>query len=83
MAQLSSDLLAEVLVGAGLIPREQLETVSGSRTNDLEKLDETLVRLGLARGGGIFSPPAPPFGARVYPRDRPRYRSRSPGTTAE
>jgi len=55
MAQLSSDLLAEVLVGAGVVTREQLETVASSRTNDLEKLDETLVRLGLAREEDIFS----------------------------
>jgi len=67
MAQLSSDLLAEVLVGAGLITREQLETVSGSRTNDLEKLDETLVRLGLAREEDIFSALARHLGLEYVP----------------
>ncbi len=67
MAQLSSDLLAEVLVGARLITREQLETVSGSRTNDLEKLDETLVRLGLAREEDIFSALARHLGLEYVP----------------
>jgi len=67
MAQLSSDLLAEVLVGAGLITREQIETVSGSRTNDLEKLDETLVRLGLAREEDIFSALARHLGLEYVP----------------
>ena len=67
MAQLSSDLLAEVLVGAGLITREQLETASGSRTNDLEKLDETLVRLGLAREEDIFSALARHLGLEYVP----------------
>ena len=55
MAQLSSDPLAEVLVGAGLVTREQLEAVATSRNDDLEKLDETLVRLGVAREEDIFS----------------------------
>ncbi len=55
MAQLSSDPLAEVLVGVGLVTREQLEAVATSRNNDLEKLDETLVRLGLAREEDISS----------------------------
>ncbi|MCJ7751077.1 MAG: GspE/PulE family protein, partial [Armatimonadetes bacterium] len=67
MAQLSSDLLAEVLVGAGLISREQLETVAGSRANDLEKLDETLVRLGLAREEDIFSALARHLGLEYVP----------------
>ncbi len=67
MAQLSSDLLAEVLVGAGLITREQLETVSDSRTNDLEKLDETLVRLGVAREDDIFSALARHLGLEYVP----------------
>jgi type II secretion system protein E len=55
MAQLSSDPLAEVLVGAGLVSRDQLEAVSASRNNDVERLDETLVRLGLASEEDIFS----------------------------
>ncbi len=67
MAQLSSDLLAEVLVGAGLITRDQLETVSDSRTNDLEKLDETLVRLGVAREDDIFSALARHLGLEYVP----------------
>ena len=67
MAQLSSDLLAEVLVGAGVITREQIETVSSSRKNDLEKLDETLVRLGLAREEDIFSALARHLGLEYIP----------------
>jgi len=67
MAQLSSDLLAEVLVGAGVITREQVETVSSSRKNDLEKLDETLVRLGLAREEDIFSALARHLGLEYIP----------------
>jgi len=67
MAQLSSDLLAEVLVGAGVMTREQIETVSNSRKNDLEKLDETLVRLGLAREEDIFSALARHLGLEYIP----------------
>jgi len=67
MAQLSSDLLAEVLVGAGVISREQLETVTSSRKNDLEKLDETLVRLGLVPEEDIFSAVARHLGLEYVP----------------
>ncbi|MBN1460733.1 MAG: Flp pilus assembly complex ATPase component TadA, partial [Armatimonadetes bacterium] len=55
MAQLSSDLLAEVLVGAGLVTRDQLDSLGSSRTSESEKLDETIIRLGLAREDQIYS----------------------------
>ncbi len=55
MAQLSSDPLAEVLVGAGVITRDKLEAAASSRRNGNERLDETLVRLGLAREDEVFS----------------------------
>jgi type II secretion system protein E len=67
MAQLSSDVLAEVLVGAGVITRDQLETVAGSRTNGIEGLDETLVRLGLANEEDIFSAIARHLGLEYVP----------------
>lgn len=43
------DPLAEVLVDAGVITREQLEAATAARANSLERLDETITRLGLAR----------------------------------
>jgi type II secretion system protein E len=67
MAQLSSDVLAEVLVGAGVITRDQLEGVASSRSNGMEGLDETLVRLGLAREEDIFSAIARHLGLEYVP----------------
>ena len=67
MAQLSSDVLAEVLVGAGVITRDQLEAVASSRSNGVEGLDETLVRLGLAREDDIFSAIARHLGLEYVP----------------
>ncbi len=55
MAQLSSDPMAEVLVGAGLVSRDQLEAAAASRNNDAERLDESLVRLGLVSEEDVFS----------------------------
>ncbi len=67
MAQLSSDLLAEVLVGAGLVTRDQLETAAASRNDDVERLDESLVRLGLADEADIFSAVARHLGLEFVP----------------
>jgi type II secretion system protein E len=81
MAQLSSDppsprvgqgyggqgLLAEVLVGAGVITRDQLEAVATSRSNGMERLDEVLVRLGIARETDIFSAVARHLGLEYVP----------------
>jgi type II secretion system protein E len=67
MAQLSSDLLAEVLVGAGLVTRDQLETAAASRNDDVERLDESLVRLGLADEADIFAAVARHLGLEFVP----------------
>jgi type II secretion system protein E len=48
------DPLAEVLVDAGVITREQLEAATAARANSLERLDETITRLGLARETDIY-----------------------------
>jgi type II secretion system protein E len=50
----TGDPLAEVLVDAGVISREQLESAVAARTNGLERLDETIARLGLAREADIY-----------------------------
>jgi len=55
MTQASSDIVAEVLLGAGLLTREQLESVADSRMNGTEKLDEAVVRLGVAREEDVYS----------------------------
>ncbi len=67
MAQLSSDRLAEVLVSAGVIAREQLELVTSSNKDDVERLDETLVRLGLAREEDISAAVARHLGLEYVP----------------
>jgi type II secretory ATPase GspE/PulE/Tfp pilus assembly ATPase PilB-like protein len=67
MAQLSGNLLAEVLVGAGVVSREQLDSVSTSRNDLQERLDETLVRLGLAREEDIYAAVARHLGLEYLP----------------
>jgi type II secretion system protein E len=55
MAETSRDPLAEVLVEAGVVSPEQLETITSARSNELERLDEVAVRLGVAREEDIYS----------------------------
>ena len=55
MAQLSGDPLAEILVEAGVISRQQLETAVAACDSGPERLDEALTRLGLAREEEIYS----------------------------
>jgi type II secretion system protein E len=55
MTQSPEDPLAEVLVSAGVISAEQLETALAARNSSLERLDETLARLGLAREEDIYA----------------------------
>ncbi len=67
MAQLSGNLLAEVLIGAGVVSREQLNSVNASRSDLQERLDETLVRLGLAREEDIYRAVARHLGLEYIP----------------
>ncbi len=55
MAEMSGDPLAQVLVEAGVVSREQLETITSARSSELERLDEVAVRLGVAREEDIYS----------------------------
>ena len=55
MAQLPGDPLAEILVEAGVISRQQLETAVAACDGGPERLDEALTRLGLAREEEIYS----------------------------
>jgi len=55
MIESPQDPLAEVLLQAGVISREQLATALAARNSSLERLDETLTRLGLAREEEIYS----------------------------
>ncbi len=68
MAQSSADPLAEVLVEAGVINREELETALAARNGVLERLEETLTRLGLAQEDDIYSALARHLGLE-YARD--------------
>ncbi len=61
------DPLAEVLVDAGVITRDQLEKAATARaTNGVERLDETIARLGLAREVDIYSAVARKLGSSMY-----------------
>jgi type II secretion system protein E len=55
MERPSADPLAEVLVAASVISREELEAATAARNHGDERLDETLARLGLAREQDIYS----------------------------
>ena len=55
MSEFPQDPLAEVLLRAGIIGREQLETALAARNSGLERLDETITRLGLAGEEEIYS----------------------------
>jgi type II secretion system protein E len=62
------DPLAEVLVDAGVITRDQLEKAATARaTNGVERLDETIARLGLAREVDIYSAVARKLGLEYVP----------------
>jgi type II secretion system protein E len=67
MAQSSGDPTAEVLVEAGVITREQLETAAAARNGAVERLDEVLTRLGLAREEDICSALARHLGLEYAP----------------
>jgi len=61
------DPLSEVLVDAGVITREQLETAVAARSNGVERLDETIARLGLAREADIYRAVAHRLGLEYIP----------------
>ena len=64
----SGDPLAEVLVDAGVITREQLEKALAARAaNGVERLDEAIARLGLAREVDIYSAVARRLGLEYVP----------------
>jgi len=64
----SGDPLAELLVDAGVVTREQLETVAAARaTNGMERLDEAIARLGLAREADIYQAIARRLGLEYLP----------------
>ncbi len=67
MAQSSGDPTAEVLVEAGVITREQLETAASARNGAVERLDEVLTRLGIAREEDIYSALARHMGLEYAP----------------
>jgi len=67
MAAASGDPLAQVLVEAGVIDREHLKTIASARGNELERLDETAIRLGLAREEDIYSAVARHLGLQYAP----------------
>ncbi len=68
MIQASGDPLAEMLVEAGVITREQLENALASRANGAERLNDTLVRLGIAREEDIFRVVAQRLGMEYLPQ---------------
>lgn len=55
MAQSSVDPVGEVLVETGVISREQLKTATAARNGTVERLEETLARLGIAGEDEIYS----------------------------
>jgi type II secretion system protein E len=62
------DPLAEVLVEAGVITRDQLEKALAARAgNGVERLDETIARLGLAREVDIYGAVARKLGLEYLP----------------
>jgi len=61
------DPLSEVLVDAGVITREQLEAAVAARSNGVERLDETIARLGLAREADIYRAVAHRLGLEYIP----------------
>ncbi|UCC69405.1 MAG: Flp pilus assembly complex ATPase component TadA [Armatimonadota bacterium] len=67
MAQSPGDPLAEVLVEAGVISRDELETAAAARNGAVERLDETVARLGLAREEDIYSALARHLGLEYAP----------------
>jgi type II secretion system protein E len=67
MSQLWREPLAEVLVEAGVISREQLETALAARNTGVERLDEAITRLGLAREDDIYPVVARRLGLEYVP----------------
>jgi len=61
------DPFAEVLVSAGVITREQLDAAAAARANGVERLDETIARLGLAREADIYRAVAHRLGLEYVP----------------
>jgi type II secretion system protein E len=55
MSQLTREPLAEVLVEAGVISREQVEAALAARNTGVERLDQTIIRLGFAREDDIYA----------------------------
>ena len=50
----SADPIAEILLEAGVISRDDLATALAARSNGLERLDETVARLGLAPEADVY-----------------------------
>jgi type II secretory ATPase GspE/PulE/Tfp pilus assembly ATPase PilB-like protein len=67
MAESSGHPLAEVLVGAGIINRDQLETALSARSSAEERLGEALARLGFAKEEDICSVVALHLGLQYSP----------------
>ena len=53
MSQVPGDPLGEVLVEAGVLTREQMDSALAARSNGVERVEEVLARRGRARGGEI------------------------------
>ena len=68
MSQLSSDPLAEVLVEAGVLTREQMDSALAARSNGVERIEEVIARLGLAREEEIYTAVAKRLGLEFVPK---------------
>jgi len=68
MVHPSGDPIAEMLVEAGVITRQQLETAQAARSNGTERLNDTLVRMGMAREEDIYRVVARRLGLEYLPQ---------------
>lgn len=64
----SGDPLAEMLVSEGVITRQQLEAAQAARTSDVERLNDMLVRLGMAKEEDIYPVVARRLGLEYLPQ---------------
>ena len=68
MSQVPGDPLSEVLIEAGVLTREQVESVFAARSNGVERVEEVIARLGLAREEEIYTAVAERLGLEFVPK---------------
>ena len=68
MSHVSGDPLAEVLVDAGVLTREQMDRALAARSNGVERVEEVIARLGLAREEEIYTAVAERLGLEFVPK---------------